>query len=728
MNSPEVGAAVERLADGYYNSDPVGPDNPGGFADDGHQTNFPAALADVGAVAGMVGDVGALAEQAVSDVGALRELIHFGPDPGAVGAGRLWVTDGGQLLVRNAANAGWSAPVLSPAATEAVAGLARRATEAEALAGVEPAAYLSPATGAKMVARAVFIAGAPITASLTLTASDANLRDVAMEAPWQSIKLPDATGLAAGRQYRFRVAGGCEAGVRDAAGVLVARLAAGVTVTLTLVGAAGAAGVWAVEGEGALLPISICDHSFIGAIGGDAGFPALSGLRLTDTLSLHFVMSTAGVPYVLAVNHATAPATVGQLSLLHSGVQSVASAFRVSDTKAIVSLSVSAVYHVTVTNVTTCAVAVSAAAGGPMDDFFGPPVTAVLSDTLYVTARANGGQIQAFAVSAAGANPVAAGSSAVAGVYGATVHAVYRVSATQACVIFTAGSAAPYSLGAVLVNANGGSVGFGVHSIGGSNGPSSTEILSAVQLTATTFIVVYHAAGAMWAVPITVTGVATVGTPINIIAASGNLAPWAGSVANRYQPNLYRLSDTRALLSMAAGSGVPSKHVVIQYSGGALSMPGLITHRVWLSGAGGNFPQAAGGFLAYDRSNSLVHAVSLVGPNLHIRGAVAVPGLGTLALSHFLRFGLSGNYLGIAGENGVGGSFGVRGVLHLFRFCWNAAPQYLGSVALTNSQLTAGGSLAGELAWNKVSILSRAVTQHTDGQATLSLNILEFPK
>lgn len=42
---------LERLQSGYYNSNPVSLANPGGMADGGHVTNFPAALADFGNVA-----------------------------------------------------------------------------------------------------------------------------------------------------------------------------------------------------------------------------------------------------------------------------------------------------------------------------------------------------------------------------------------------------------------------------------------------------------------------------------------------------------------------------------------------------------------------------------------------------------------------------------------------------------------------------------------------------
>lgn len=67
---PAVPAGVARLADGYYNSDPVGSDNPGGFAEDGHDTNFPAALADVGAAATYAGQVFDAVSAVAADVSA----------------------------------------------------------------------------------------------------------------------------------------------------------------------------------------------------------------------------------------------------------------------------------------------------------------------------------------------------------------------------------------------------------------------------------------------------------------------------------------------------------------------------------------------------------------------------------------------------------------------------------------------------------------------------------
>ena len=50
--------ALDRLTNGYYNSQPVSDANPGGFGADGHFINFPLALADIGEV-GLVAASGA---------------------------------------------------------------------------------------------------------------------------------------------------------------------------------------------------------------------------------------------------------------------------------------------------------------------------------------------------------------------------------------------------------------------------------------------------------------------------------------------------------------------------------------------------------------------------------------------------------------------------------------------------------------------------------------------
>lgn len=66
--------ARERLEGGYYNSDPVSPENPGGLSDGGHVGNFPAALADVAAAgAEIIASAGAAVEEAGAPLVAAAE-------------------------------------------------------------------------------------------------------------------------------------------------------------------------------------------------------------------------------------------------------------------------------------------------------------------------------------------------------------------------------------------------------------------------------------------------------------------------------------------------------------------------------------------------------------------------------------------------------------------------------------------------------------------------------
>lgn len=68
--------AQERLQSGFYNSAAVSGANPGGLASGGHVQNFPAALADIGAVAQTVGTQSAAAVGAAGSAQASAAAAH----------------------------------------------------------------------------------------------------------------------------------------------------------------------------------------------------------------------------------------------------------------------------------------------------------------------------------------------------------------------------------------------------------------------------------------------------------------------------------------------------------------------------------------------------------------------------------------------------------------------------------------------------------------------------
>ncbi len=158
--------ALARLRGGHFNTgDWNAGTNPGGMGGDGHRyamvppkapqvAAYPVMVNDVVAVIDEVvaaalaaGDAAAAAAIVDAAITAFNTNIKFsGADPGAVGAGKAWFDTGaGVLKVRNAANTAWSTIALPSDASEAIAGLVRLASPAEALAATLTDRAVTPA-------------------------------------------------------------------------------------------------------------------------------------------------------------------------------------------------------------------------------------------------------------------------------------------------------------------------------------------------------------------------------------------------------------------------------------------------------------------------------------------------------------------------------------------------------------------------------------------------------
>lgn len=70
-----MSAAVDRLVAGYYNSLPRTGANPGGLANNGHVTNFPAALVDVGVATNETGVAAVQTAELKEDVVGLKDVV-----------------------------------------------------------------------------------------------------------------------------------------------------------------------------------------------------------------------------------------------------------------------------------------------------------------------------------------------------------------------------------------------------------------------------------------------------------------------------------------------------------------------------------------------------------------------------------------------------------------------------------------------------------------------------
>jgi hypothetical protein len=569
------------------------------------------------------------------------------------------------------------------------------------------------------------VAGSTITTATTLTASDENLRAVNMSTLSQSVTLPNATSISAGRQYTFDNIGGREFGIRDNTGRLIARVGSNLTVTVCLVDNATAAGTWAVEGQDALLPLTICDNTFSSTYTATAE-PAC---RLTDTLSLHIVRNSSGHPFVVAVDHSTFPATVGTPTIIVASSATVVDIRRVSNTKAVVAVATggSDIYNISVSG-TVCTVSSSGAMGsGFFGSFIGAPTVCNLTDSLIVGIRWTGSFIEAQAANLSGANP-SVGTALNIASGGRAVHGVYRITDTTALAIYTddSGTAgSPFSLRAVVLTVSGTSV-----SVGSSAGRNDLIVdassqLPSCQLSTTSYMVSFRGVGDdSQIVHIGVSGTTvTFGSPLTVEASIAAALSYTSFNGSRFQPNLFLLTSTTALMTYADGSNV-SRHVVITNSGGTLTA-GSILYRVWNDIHSGNFPQRSDRFMTISNKGTeyeTIRACSISGTT--ITQTDAELGISVSSATNTDRFGISGDYFGIRTE----GTTNIPGRFwNLFKFSSANTLQYLGRIVMP---LNVFAGVPVELAFNRVAFIGArniGATTLSSGDPLYNLVIWEFP-
>jgi hypothetical protein len=408
-------------------------------------------------------------------------------------------------------------------------------------------------------------------------------------------------------------------------------------------------------------------------------------------------------------------------------------AFRISATKAFFKIegTSSNVYNVTVSG-TTCTVS-SAATAAVFDaaTFTEAPLIAQLgaNDDLFVAidAAVSGSTVRAQAVDCSGTTPSAGAAVNIVGSGGEAPIGIYRVTPTTALALYvddsgTAGG--PRSLRGVVLTLTGTTIAVGTSA--GVNDIVAAVALPSVQLTSTSYVVGYvdNAGTEMRAVHVGVSGTTVIfGTPLLI---EGSLPGFNSSQynftalnSNRFQPLLFRLSDTTVIVTYGDGSGGNvSRHVVITNSAGTLTA-GAILYGLWTMNGGGNFPQASDGFLAINTASDRmsVAAVSISGTTLTQTGLLAREDV-AFSSGSTSRFGLSG---GVRGTT----SSATRnpGLCHLFRFRSGAPPIYLGFASMN---LGPSIRVAVELAPNRAAFTSLSTAQSGSTTAAVKLAILEF--
>jgi hypothetical protein len=586
--------------------------------------------------------------------------------------------------------------------------------------------------------------GADVTttaAGFALTAAASRVQSVSFTADAQSVTLPDATTLSLGGPlYVIRNAGSRTFGVRASGGALLTAVPPGGVAECYLDTNGTAAGQWAVAGRDLQPALTICDATLASTLTESVEV----AVRLTDTLSLHFARNASGHPFVFAVDHSTFPATVGTAVLIVASNLTVEHAFRISNTKAMfkVAGTSSNVFNVTVSG-TTCTVS-SAATAAVFDasTFTGPPTIAALganSDMFVALDRTGATTIRAQAVDCSGTNPAAGSSVNVSALGTGEVGVIgcFRITDTTALALYIddSGSAgAPLSIRGVVLSLSGTTItvgtSAGVNDVASSAGLAAGSGLPVCQLAATSYLIGYHqAAGTLFrVVHVGVSGTTTTfGTPLTVetLALSGNYN-FTSLNSNRFQPMLCPLTATTALMTWGgSGAFVNTRHAVITNTAGTLTA-GTILYGLWAQTSGGNFPQAADGFLAFstEEARDGLFAVTVDGTALRVSGWLS-RGDTRLASSTnpFARFGLSGGVRGIMPTAATGSANFRAGAISLYRFRANSAPLFLGQITINNTNMA--GILPVEISGNRAVFTGSSMAQNSSAP-TARFSILEF--
>lgn len=598
-------------------------------------------------------------------------------------------------------------------------------------------------------------ADATITASATLAAAASVVQSVDMATAAQSVKLPDATLLTkGGRKYVVLNVGNRTFGIRDNANALLTVLPAGASAELHLRDNSTAAGAWGVTGRGLEPALTLIDHTAPTTIASSAEVVC----RLTDTLSLHFGLTTADI-YAVAIDSTPGAAAVGTWTNILAGSATIAvpHCFRVSDTQAIVfytSNSGGALHYARVltvdpaTKAITVGTAASVAAGTAtmLQDvtFSGRPLIAQMTASLYVILWKNAGSAnpaRAIAVSVSGSTAtIGTPTAAIAtGSAGHEILACYRVSDMTALAIYTddSGTAgSPYSIRAAVLTVSGTNITVGASA--GINDVVTSAVFPTCQLSATKYLVGYNniAGTAVFAAAVTVSGTGvTFGTPLTVETVASPSAGFASGNANRFQNNLFRISDTAALFTYVTSGGGFSRHVVLTENGGTLTSGGIL-YSLFGDVTGGNFPQTPQGFLAFSKTaatsfdmDSAVFNVAISGTSLSVVGTRADPDASITTTAQG-RFGLSGGVFGAYPQDRYSGNTGAATTFALFRRPNDGPPVPLGFLPLNDFRGTtaAEGSLRVpvEIATNKAAFIGISLTQPAATGNSVRLLIVEF--
>ena len=478
--------------------------------------------------------------------------------------------------------------------------------------------------------------GSTITTDMTLDTIP-TYYPVAMTARGKSATAPDATMLAKGLMYVLdNRHGGYPIGFRDSTGVLRSNaVAAGGMGFVWLRDNSTAAGHWEVTGDGLEPGLITIDNTFSSTYSSTVLKPFVA---LDDNKSIHFLQNASSVLFAVVVDKSSA-AVGTPVSLTGAFTGTIRAAFKVSSTSAIVfytdgGTGQDAAVVITLSGATSLSVGAQALANNQTEwtaeDFSGAPKIAQLASTLYVVSYTYTTNTRVLAVSVSGTTvTVGFAANIITANSVANSTTTYALTATTALVLYKSGAAAPYANNAVVISVSGTTCTVGTPA-------AMTGCASAVQaatvscLLSATKALVFDDNNASTAVAaaITISGnTVTAGTALTVESVAIN-AGYIGENATRYNPQLFPLSASTALL-WYKNAGI-SRAVVLSESGGTVTKGAILYQTIsaasaTASGGGMVQPQGATEFIAM-RQQGVSGSVSYTAQPHKISGTTVTNG------------------------------------------------------------------------------------------------------
>lgn len=434
-----------------------------------------------------------------------------------------------------------------------------------------------------------------VTTDATLTSASAGYQFVQMAAMGKSLTLPDATTMTVGGPKFIidNTQGSYPCGIRNSAGTLLMAVAAGGEAYVSIKSISTAAGAWSITGTNLEPGLITIDNTFSSTYNAYGLVPFVA---LDDNKSIHFIKNTSIDLYAVAVDKTTG--AVGTPVLVKVATTHLRSAFKVSTTTAIAfyddGSANSRAVIISLSGATTLAVGTetSVATYGywSAENFSGAPKIVQLTSTLYLASYTSGTNTTVVAVSVSGTT-VTIGSPAniITANSVANSTTTYALTATTGLVLYKSGAGAPYANNAVVISVSGTTCTVGTPAALTGVGSSSPEVASSCLLSATKCLVQddNNTAGSVIASVFTISGTTvTAGTLVSVETGTGLHTYYTESSATRYNPHLFPLSASTALL-WYLNSSIISRAVVLSESGGTVTA-GSIVYRGISNAASGS--------------------------------------------------------------------------------------------------------------------------------------------